>query len=189
MNLFWLIELCSSAIILLFLIYKLQTSKSFRHLDGILKKRLTRPINGTFWSIIEFLNAPKLIAFWDTLLAIFLFFNGSIKKGIWVLCTLAFTDLVGIFLKHTVKRKRPSENKRPSYSFPSGHVLSITSLSLIIWQIYGGMIGISLFFILFTLWCLVVFSRIMLKAHYPSDIVGATILSIFCFLLAQPFFS
>jgi membrane-associated phospholipid phosphatase len=186
-NLSWLIALILSATILFILIYKLENSKKFRHLDSSWHQRLIHPVQGSFWSIIEFLNEPKLIAFWDTLLAAVLLFNGEIKKAIWVLVTLAITDIIGILLKHTIKRKRPSENTRQSYSFPSGHVLSITSLSLIIWQIYGGILGVSLFFVLFSLWCLVVFSRIILKAHYPSDIVGATALSIFCFLLTMPF--
>ncbi len=186
-NLSWLIALVISATILFTLIYKLENSRKFRHLNSSWHKRLIQPVHGHFWSIIEFLNEPKLIAFWDCLLALILILNGEIKKAIWVLVTLAFTDIIGIILKHSIKRERPSENNRQSYSFPSGHVLSITSLSLIIWQIYGGLFGITLFLGLLALWFLVVFSRIVLKAHYPSDIVGATALSVFCFLLTIPF--
>ena len=35
------------------------------------------------------------------------------------------------------------------------------------------------------LWVTVIISRLSLKAHYPSDIIGATSLAIACFSISQ----
>ncbi|BDR60599.1 hypothetical protein KIM322_08600 [Lactobacillus xylocopicola] len=79
-------------------------------------------------------------------------------------------------------------NLEAGYSFPSGHVLGITVMVLIIGQLFTSM-GTGLIVILAATWLLVVTSRISLKAHYPSDILGATSLAIFCFSLCQQLFS
>lgn len=74
---------------------------------------------------------------------------------------------------------------RDGYSFPSGHVLSATIMSLMLWQIFGHIMGISLLITLIIVWGLVVVSRLNMCAHYPSDVLGATTLALFCFTIAQ----
>lgn len=59
---------------------------------------------------------------------------------------------------------------------------------LILWKIFANQFGSKLLITLFAIWIMVVISRISLKAHYPSDVIGATSLAVLCFTLSQQFF-
>lgn len=137
--------------------------------------------------MIAFLNDPKLMVVWAVFLASYLLNHNQDVTAFWVLGTLGFTDLIGIALKRTIKRKRPimHSDLEDGFSFPSGHVLGATTMALIILQVFGQKMGLGLAAALLILWVLVVISRLSLKAHYPSDILGATTLAIVCFSLAQ----
>ncbi|WP_317636858.1 phosphatase PAP2 family protein [Lactobacillus xylocopicola] len=179
-----------SALILLLLIYNIRNSRRFNLFDHWLHHKLIRQHDGCGWRVIAFLNDPKLLVVWDIFLASFLINENKNLLALWVLTTLGFADLTGIMLKRWMHRKRPRmhSNLEAGYSFPSGHVLGITVMVLIIGQLFTSM-GTGLIVILAATWLLVVTSRISLKAHYPSDILGATSLAIFCFSLCQQLFS
>ena len=187
MKLHCLIQLMISAIILLGLIFNIRNSRLFNFYDHLLHHKLVKNREGKIWKIITILNEPKVIVVWDFILAGLLVMLGHPWLAIWALGTLAVTDAVGIFLKHSVKRQRPLSMKiyRDGYSFPSGHVLSATIMSLMLWQIFGHTMGIWLLIILIIAWGLVVISRLNMRAHYPSDVLGATSLALFCFTIAQ----
>lgn len=187
MNLKCPMDIMISTVILVALIFNIRNSRLFNFYDHWLHHKLVRKNDTRLWQIITFLNEPKLIVVWDLLLAVVLYATQHYYMAIWVIGTLAFSDLMGIILKKSVKRRRPinPNQRREGYSFPSGHVLSITVMSLMIWKIFGKQFGIGLFIILFVAWLLVVFSRLNTRAHYPSDIFGATMLGILCFVIAQ----
>ncbi|MBD5429280.1 MAG: phosphatase PAP2 family protein [Lactobacillus sp.] len=180
-----------AAIILVALIFNIRNSRLFNFYDHWLHHKLIRKDDSRLWQVITFLNEPKLIVIWDLLLAFILVATHHYYLAVWVVATLAFSDLMGIILKKSIKRRRPvnPNKKREGYSFPSGHVLSITVMSLIIWKIFGKQCGIGLFIILLISWSLVVISRLNMRAHYPSDVLGATTLGILCFTIAQQILS
>ena len=182
-----LIGLFISALILFGLIFNIRKSRRFNCYDRILHHKLVKENQSMMWKIITFLNEPKLIVVWDFVLALILFFEGHPWFSIWVLATLFVTDLIGIFLKHSIKRQRPITRfaTRDGYSFPSGHVLSATIMFLMVWKIFGSQFGAGLFIFLVVSWLLVVISRLNMRAHYPSDILGATSLAVLCFSIAQ----
>lgn len=185
----WLILIVASVILLL-LIFNIKTSQRFNLWDHWLHHKLVRHRDGFGWQVIAFLNDPKLMVVWAVLLASFLLNQNHSLTALWVLATLGFTDLTGILLKHTIKRKRPimHSDMEEGFSFPSGHVLGATCMGLIILQLFGRQMGIGLGLILVAGWLLVVISRLSLKAHYPSDVIGATSLAIICFSIAQKVF-
>lgn len=187
MKLHCLIQLLISALILLGLIFNIRNSRLFNFYDHLLHHKLVKNRDGKIWKVITVLNEPKVIVVWDFLLAGLLVLFHHPWLALWSLGTLAVTDAVGIFLKHSVKRKRPLSMRtyRDGYSFPSGHVLSATIMSLMLWQIFGHIMGIWLLITLIIAWGLVVVSRLNMRAHYPSDILGATTLALFCFTIAQ----
>lgn len=187
MKLHCLIQLMISSIILLGLIFNIRNSRLFNFYDHLLHHKLVRNRDSKIWKIITILNEPKVIVVWDFLLAGLLVLLNHPWLAVWSLGSLAVTDAVGIFLKHSVKRQRPLSMKtyRDGYSFPSGHVLSATIMSLMLWQIFGHTMGIWLLIILIIAWGLVVISRLNMRAHYPSDVLGATSLALFCFTIAQ----
>lgn len=175
-----------SALVLLTLIFKIKTSQSFNLFDHWLHQKLIRKRNGLIWKVIAFLYDPKLVVVWDIFLAYFLIHADHYKHAIWVIATLGFTDLIGIFLKRSIKRKRPilASNYEEGYSFPSGHVLGVTIMTLMLFKLYFHLMNIYLVAILIVLWLMVVVSRLSLKAHYPSDVIGATTLAICCFSIS-----
>lgn len=185
----WITLIISTAI-LLWLIFKIRTSRRFNLLDHWLHHKLVKNRDGFGWQVIAFLNDPKLMVVWAVLLASFLLNQNRYLTALWVLATLGFTDLIGIFLKRCVKRKRPimHSDKEEGFSFPSGHVLGATIMVLILQQLFGKQLGGSFLLLLLAAWFLVVISRLSLKAHYPSDILGATSLAVACFSLARQIF-
>ena len=182
---FWISLL--SALILILLIFNVRNSRRFNLFDHWLHHKLIRRCDGIGWQIIAFINDPKLLVVLDVFLASFLISNNENLLAFWALITLGFTDLIGIFLKKWMRRKRPilHSDLEDGYSFPSGHVLGSTVMALIIWHLFAGQLGNSLLWVLLIIWLMVVISRISLKAHFPSDIIGATSLAVFCFSISQ----
>ncbi|RHW48609.1 phosphatase PAP2 family protein [Lactobacillus bombicola] len=179
-----------SALILVLLIFNVRNSRRFNLFDHWLHHKLVGQHDGFSWQIITFINDPKLLVVWDIFLASFLINEENNLAALWVLFTLGFTDLSGLLLKKWMHRKRPlmHSSLEDGYSFPSGHVLGTTSMVLIIWKIFGTKFGNGLIITLAVIWIMVVISRISLKAHYPSDVIGATSLAVFCFTLSQQIF-
>lgn len=184
-----LISICA-AIILLLLIFNIKTSRRFNLYDHWLHNRLVRQRDGFRWQFIAFINDPKLMVVWAIFLASALIDQNKYFTALWVLGTLGFTDLIGIIMKKSIKRKRPimASDLDEGYSFPSGHVLGATTMCLILIQLFGQKLGPAFVLILIALWVMVIISRLSLKAHYPSDVIGATSLAIFCFGIAQRIF-
>lgn len=114
-------------------------------------------------------------------LLIFLLSNRKIKTAINVaIVALSSTGLTSI-LKRTFHRQRPDFpliESLKTYSFPSGHTLSsfIFSCALIylIWNMKIPSFRkwlISSFLILFSI--VIGLSRVMLKVHYPTDVLAS----------------
>lgn len=94
-------------------------------------------------------------------------------------------------MKKLIRRRRPimHSDMENGYSFPSGHVLGATTMGLILLQLFAKEFGLIFIIGIIALWVMVIISRLSLKAHYPSDIVGATSLAVVCFSISQQLFS
>jgi undecaprenyl-diphosphatase len=93
--------------------------------------------------------------------------------------------ITNLFLKHSVKRCRPFEtipHLKPllppprDWSFPSGHTTSSISAGLLLLLHLPLWIGIPCM----CLALLIVWSRLYLGVHYPTDILGGILIGIFC---------
>jgi len=172
---------------LLLLIFNIKNSRRFNLFDHWLHHQLVKRHDGYKWQVIAFINDPKLMVVWDVLLAGLLLNEGRELTAFWVLGTLAFADISGIILKRLIRRKRPimHSNMETGYSFPSGHVLGATTMGLILLQLFAKTYGLVFVISIIALWVTVIISRLSLKAHYPSDIIGATSLAIACFSISK----
>lgn len=176
--------------ILLLLIFNIKTSRRFNLYDHWLHHQLVKKHDGYKWQVIAFINDPKLMVVWDVLLAGLLLNEERNLTAIWVLGTLGFADASGIVMKKLIRRRRPimHSDMENGYSFPSGHVLGATTMGLILLQLFAKEFGLIFIIGIVALWAMVIISRLSLKAHYPSDIVGATSLAIVCFSISQQLF-
>lgn len=179
-----------SAAILLWLIFNIKNSRRFNLFDHWLHHQLVKRHDGYSWQVIAFINDPKLMVVWDVLLAGLLLNEERNLTALWVLGSLGFADISGIILKKLIRRQRPlmHSDKEDGYSFPSGHVLGATTMGLIVLQLFAKDLGIGFVIVVVALWAMVIFSRLSLKAHYPSDVLGATSLAIVCFSISQQLF-
>ena len=179
-----------SAAVLLWLIFNIKNSRSFNLFDHWLHHQLVKRHDGYSWQVIAFINDPKLMVVWDVLLAGLLLNEERNLTALWVLGTLGFADISGIILKKLIRRKRPllHSDKEDGYSFPSGHVLGATTMGLIVLQLFAKDLGTGFVIAVVAIWAMVIFSRLSLKAHYPSDVLGATSLAIVCFSISQQLF-
>lgn len=176
--------------ILLLLIFNIKTSRRFNLFDHWSHHQLVKKHDGYKWQVIAFINDPKLMVVWDVLLAGLLLNEERNLTAIWVLGTLGFADASGIVMKKLIRRRRPimHSDMENGYSFPSGHVLGATTMGLILLQLFAKEFGLIFIIGIVALWVMVIISRLSLKAHYPSDIVGATSLAIVCFSISQQLF-
>ena len=188
MNSYFVLLLAVS--ILLLLIFSIKTSRRFNLFDHRLHHQLVKKHDGYKWQIIAFINDPKLMVVWDVLLAGLLLNEERNLTALWVLGTLGFADISGIILKRLIRRKRPimHSDLEEGYSFPSGHVLGATTMGLILLHLFAKELGLVFIVGIIALWVMVIISRLSLKAHYPSDVLGATSLAIVCFSISQQLF-
>lgn len=186
-----IISLIISGFVLLWLILNILFSPSFNRFDQALHQKLVKTQKNIFWKIIAFVNEPKLVIVWDVLLAGLLLNDGNYPLALWTLVTLGFTDGAGFVIKHIVKRNRPHAHlsEEEGYSFPSGHVLGATTMCLILYALLRRILPEFFSIFLIVYWLFVVISRLNLRAHYPSDVLGAVALSVFCFTVVQSIYA
>lgn len=141
-----------------------------------LQHRITLVHTGWWWQAIAVVFDPKLLVVWDGLLAILLAIMGCWARAIWVLVALGSLDVTGILIKHQVHRHRPTDTHQAkmTYSFPSGHTLGTTLMVLMIRMLFNNS---PIHWLTGLCWLAVVISRLTLRAHYPSDVLGAVLLA------------
>jgi membrane-associated phospholipid phosphatase len=111
----------------------------------------------------------------------------------WLLFVVGSSGLLTKLVKQTFRRARPSID--PSidavgYSFPSGHAVAVMAFYGFIIYLLLGSRSISARFktwtaaLLTALILLVGVSRVILKAHFPSDVIAGYLLGLFCLSLA-----
>lgn len=185
------ISLSISGLVLVLLVLGILYSPAFNRFDQRLHQKLVKTQKNIFWKIIAFINEPKLVIVWDVLIAGILINEGDYKLGLWTLLTLGVTDGAGYVIKHLVKRGRPRSHlsEEEGYSFPSGHVIGATTMCLILYTLLRRITTSYLPLILLIYWAFVVVSRLNLRAHYPSDVLGAVALSVFCFTVMQTLYA
>ncbi|MHA2048487.1 MAG: phosphatase PAP2 family protein [Promethearchaeota archaeon] len=143
-----------------------------------------------FLKVISFLGRETV---WLSLIAFYLF----IWYDPYVLSNFSAIFLIGLIvivaIKHFINRSRPFEKfdenklrvlerKPSSKSFPSWHAYNITTYGLMI-----GLLCLNFPLILIVtqiITVLVLFSRMQLGVHYPSDVIVGYIIGVIGFLLA-----
>lgn len=142
--------------------------------DSIVKCH--RPLLNKIFSVFTTLGNGGVI--WFLISIPFFFFPSTRIVGVNMVIGLSLTHVMGeIFIKHIVCRERPCHklddeqqiiNRPKYYSFPSGHTASsfsmaTTALLRCEWYIWLPILLLA---------CTMAFSRMYLRVHYLSDIMG-----------------
>ena len=156
------------------------TTIDFRILNLIQRKMRCRTLDYIMPKISALGNYGIV---WILSAILFMMSKNYQNTGEKIICGLSLGVIIGnLLLKHIFSRPRPFrlDNTKEliiraprDYSFPSGHTLSsvISACILLHANILFGMIALVL--------CLMIlFSRMYLYVHYPSDIAGGIILGI-----------
>lgn len=160
--------------------------------------------DGALYSVMKLISSVGsseiILALTLAIAAFFLY------KRYWHHLVLFLTVSVGgvalnLALKLLFQRERPGEGRAievfdfslniPSYSFPSGHTMRSTILiCFLIYLIYryvrSSAVQYSLYTISIVVMVAIAFSRVILDAHFLSDVLGALSISVvwFCVVLS-----
>lgn len=135
---------------------------------------------------ITFLASPKMDLVWMLLIAVILWLKKRRPLSLNIIVTLISADALGWVIKHVISRARPIQHlaQDDGYSFPSGHVLGMSII--LIWlmmvllpQVMENRTTKFWFSILMIVWLVIVmYSRVYVYAHYPSDVCGSVAIAL-----------
>lgn len=137
-----------------------------------------------FFQILTFFGSPVVVLTFSALLIIYFIVQKERVTALWIAFTILAGDMIAFGFKQLARRPRPSEiiGGASGFSFPSGHVFGSTILILFLVVIICPRIAEAQnrfwFQVLLWIWLfLIVISRIYLRSHYPSDVIGSLLLA------------
>ena len=142
--------------------------------DVITSNLLQIKILGQTAKIISTIFNDKILLLIMVLLTAFLFWIKEAKKAIFIFFSAGFGGLILFIIKYTVQRVRPLPEVFSGYSFPSGHstIIVVFFLSLLFIINKKEILSMLATFVIIA----VPISRVVLGAHFISDVVAGLLL-------------
>lgn len=145
---------------------------------------MVSPANTKIFSTITFLGSPMMDVIYLLLIMFILFKKGKKDSSLWIGFILISGNIIAFLVKMTVRRQRPLGKIIPAsgYSFPSGHVFGTTLVILtLIFLVLPTIKKVSTrktITGLLIIWLVIVaISRVYLRGHFPSDVIGSALLA------------
>lgn len=142
--------------------------------DVITSNLLQIKILGKTAKIMSTIFNDKILLLIMVLLSAFLFWIKEAKKAIFIFFSAGFGGLILFIIKYTVQRVRPLPEVFSGYSFPSGHstIIVVFFLSLLFIINKKEILSMLATFAIIA----VPISRVVLGAHFLSDVVAGLLL-------------
>lgn len=142
--------------------------------DVITSNLLQIKILGQTAKIISTIFNDKILLLIMVLLSAFLLWIKEAKKAIFIFFSAGFGGLILFIIKYTVQRVRPLPEVFSGYSFPSGHstIIVVFFLSLLFIINKKEILSMLATFAIIA----VPISRVVLGAHFLSDVVAGLLL-------------
>lgn len=142
--------------------------------DVITSNLLQIKILGQTAKIISTIFNDKILLLIMVLLSVFLFWIKEAQKAIFIFFSAGFGGLILFIIKYTVQRVRPLPEVFSGYSFPSGHstIIVVFFLSLLFIINKKEILSMLATFAIIA----VPISRVVLGAHFLSDVVAGLLL-------------
>lgn len=179
---------CSMMAFLLLLIAVKMPAKWLSDLDLMIQNATTISANSVLaqiFKMLTFFGSPAVVLIVSALLVAFFLYKREWITSLWIAFTILGGDAVAFIFKELVRRPRPLRiiGGDSGFSFPSGHVFGTTIMILFIIYIIGPRIKSyeNRFLLTSIMWlwlAVILISRICLRSHYPSDVLGSLLLAI-----------
>lgn len=137
---------------------------------------------------VEVLTAGRRLLVLTLLLAAWLLWRRRPRAGLYAVAVMLSAMLASTALKVVFARARPEwqaslMNPLNTDSFPSGHVTSMSAFAgvvvVVTWTISRrGMVRRTVLVLAVAMWAVVCLDRVLLGRHYPSDLIGGTLLGV-----------
>lgn len=145
---------------------------------------MVTPLNTKIFSAITFLGSPIMDVIYLILIMALFLWKGRKDSSLWIGFILISGNIISFLVKITVERQRPSGKIIPAsgYSFPSGHVfgttLVILTLIFLVLPYLKSQSTQQWLKIILIIWLVIVaISRVYLRGHFPSDVIGSALLA------------
>lgn len=157
-------------IMLLFVAVKFPTND----FDVVISDIMQMKVLGQTAKIISTLFNDKILLVIMILLAAFLLWIKESKKAVFIFFSAGFGGFFLFVIKYVVQRTRPLPDVFDGYSFPSGHstIVAVFFLSLLFVINKKDILTVITTFALVA----IPISRVVLGAHYVSDVVAGLLL-------------
>ena len=140
-----------------------------------LMQLIETPILIIFSKIIAYALDPVVLIIVSLILATYLYFKISKKKGLFLATTILLTGIIIIALKEIFQRARPINAliTESSFSMPSGHAtMAVIFFGLIIYLFTSKKNKIKIYVTTTLIILLIGFTRIYLRVHWLTDIIA-----------------
>lgn len=140
-----------------------------------------------FFVVIQTVSQPFLVYIVATVVALWAWLRQGLRsRALWAFVTMMVAWNIGLLAKSVVQRARPVVDDpishSPGYSFPSGHAFNIavvvTVLVFLLWPLLTPATRKVSVIVAVVVALVVGIDRVMLGAHFPSDVIAGYVLGV-----------